>query len=85
MTLAGGDFRQLTLEEFLNCGYMLLVDEMVRLGERVDLMTAQEQLGLIPKSTPTAQAVAAPPKDVVASENDDAMRALQQMMKGTGR
>lgn len=86
VTLAGGNHQLLTFREFLDAGYALLVDEYVRMASNpqgVDVMVAQEQIGVLPKKAPLPPVVAAEiNEDAVARRNEDAMRELQQMMKG---
>jgi len=70
----------MTLRQFLDAGYTLLIEEYQRLG--MSLMEALEKLEPMRAHVPRADVPVS--EAVVVSENEASMRKLVQMMGGLG-
>lgn len=81
MTLAGGEPKRLSLEEFLDAAFVLLVENIQARGELFTAMDALQDVrsGGLGKPKPQNS-----PQNTEA-QNDAAMRELQAMMGGLGR
>lgn len=84
MTLAGGNPATLTLRQFLDAGYALLIEEYTRVG--VSLLEAVDQTANMRAGGPSVQSEdgASVPANVPSDkDNQRAMRELEAMMGNT--
>lgn len=88
VTLAGGEAHSLTLREFLDAAYVLLVEEGLRMGVplegAIDAVKDWRAGGIRPAggTAPATQAV--PSEAAVVSQNQRALAELSKMMPGLG-